>query len=125
MNFRIRRRTLGGTRKPGIFTPSPGSAAVPAPVRNPRISRLTYAHRCVEGVAVEAYRRSGTGIEPGMKIWYVVRDARRYIVDTEWDAGKFDPVCYRGLLEKAWGKVEYAFSAGRKGRRERGDTGLS
>ena len=80
-----------------------------------RISRLTYAHRCIEGAAVDAYRRSGTGIEPGMKIRYVVRDARRYIVDTEWDAGKFDLVYYRGLLEKAWKEVEYAFSAGGRG----------
>ncbi len=90
-----------------------------------RISRTTYAHRCIEGAAVDAYRRSGVGIEPGMKIRYVVRDARRYIVDTEWDAGKFDPVYYRGLLEKAWKEVEYAFPAGRAGRRvpEIGDFG--
>ncbi len=87
-----------------------------------RISHLTYAHRCVEGAAVEAYRRSGTGIAPGMKIRYVVRDARRYIVDTEWDAGTFDVPYYRGLLEKAWGEVEYAFSAGLSRKRERGVT---
>jgi DNA polymerase I len=74
-----------------------------------RISRLTYAHRCIEGAAVEAYRRCGVSVEPGMKIRYVVRDARRYMVDTEWEAGTFDLPYYRGLLEKAWGEIEYAF----------------
>jgi DNA polymerase I len=83
-----------------------------------RISRLTYAHRCIEGAAVEAYRRSGTPIEPGMKIRYVVRDARRYVVDTEWEAGAFDIPFYRGLLEKAWSEVEYAFTCGTDGTRE-------
>ena len=78
-----------------------------------RISRLTYAHRCIEGAAVEAYQRSGTPVEPGMKIRYVVRDARRYVVDTEWEAGAFDVPFYRGLIEKAWGEVEYAFTGGR------------
>jgi DNA polymerase I len=75
-----------------------------------RISRLTYAHRCIEGTAVEAYQRSGAPVEPGMKIRYLVRDARRYVVDTEWEAGTFDVPFYRGLLEKAWGEVEYAFT---------------
>jgi DNA polymerase, archaea type len=77
-----------------------------------RISRLEYAHHCIEGAAVEAYQRSGTPVEPGMKIRYVVRDARRYVVDTEWEAGMFDLPFYRGLLEKAWGEVEYAFTCG-------------
>ena len=48
---------------------------------NRRISRLTYAHRCIEGAAVQAYRDHGIGIAPGMKIRYVVTDARRYQVD--------------------------------------------
>ncbi|MGA2918149.1 type B DNA-directed DNA polymerase [Methanoregula sp.] len=77
-----------------------------------RISRLSYAHRCIEGAAVEAYHRCGVPVEPGMKIRYVVRDARRYVVDTEWEAGTFDVPFYRGLLEKAWGEVEYAFTCG-------------
>jgi hypothetical protein len=47
-----------------------------------------------------------------MNIRYVVRDARRYVVDTEWEAGTFDVPFYRGLLEKAWGEVEYAFTCG-------------
>ena len=80
-----------------------------------RISRLTYAHRCIEGAAVEAYLRSGTPVEPGMKIRYVVRNARRYVVDTEWEAGMFDVPFYRGLIGKAWEEVEYAFTGGRPG----------
>jgi DNA polymerase I len=43
-----------------------------------RISRLTYVHRGIEGAAVNAYRQHGVGIAPGMKIQYVVTDARRY-----------------------------------------------
>ena len=46
-----------------------------------RISRLTYAHRCIEGAAVQAYRDHGIGIAPGMKIQYVVTDGRRYRVE--------------------------------------------
>ncbi|MCX6697130.1 MAG: type B DNA-directed DNA polymerase [Methanoregula sp.] len=36
-------------------------------VINRRISRLTYAHRCIEGAAVKAYKLHGTEIAPGMK----------------------------------------------------------
>ena len=76
---------------------------------NRRISRLTYAHRCLEGAAVQAYRKRGIGIAPGMKIRYVVRDARRYQVDTEWDAAVFDLHYYHNLLEKAWEEIAFAF----------------
>ncbi len=55
-----------------------------------RISRLTYAHRCIEGAAVQAYRDHGIGIAPGMKIQYVVTDARRYRVEPAWCAKSFD-----------------------------------
>jgi DNA polymerase I len=47
------------------------SADPKAMVINRRISRLTYAHRCIEGAAVHAYRKHGVGIAPGMKIRYV------------------------------------------------------
>jgi len=77
-----------------------------------RISRLTYAHRCLEGAAVDAYRTNGVGIAPGMKISYVVRDARKYQVDPAWDAGSFDVSYYRGLLEKAWNEISFAFTQG-------------
>jgi DNA polymerase elongation subunit (family B) len=80
-------------------------------VINRRISRLTYTHRCIEAAAVEAHMRSGAGVAPGMKIGYVVRDARNYRVDTEWDAEEFDLLYYRALLEKAWEEIAYAFRA--------------
>lgn len=84
-------------------------AAPPALAINRRISRTTYAHRCIEGAAVQAYRDAGLQIAPGMKISYVVRDARTYRVDPEWSAERFDLPYYRGLLEKAWKEISYAF----------------
>ncbi len=74
-----------------------------------RISRLTYTHRCLEGAAVQAYRDRGIEIAPGMKIGYVVRDARRYAVDTEWDAATFDLPYYHALLEKAGEEIAFVF----------------
>jgi DNA polymerase I len=80
-----------------------------AMVINRRISRLTYAHRCIEGAAVHAYQKHGVGIAPGMKIRYVVTDARRYQVEPEWNAAAFDLHYYRNLLEKAWEEIAFAF----------------
>jgi len=80
-------------------------------VINRRISRLTYAHRCLEGAAVQAYRDRGIEIAPGMKIGYIVRDARRYAVDTGWYAAGFDIPYYHTLLEKAWEEIAFAFRA--------------
>ena len=77
-----------------------------------RISRLTYAHRCIEGAAVNAYRQCGVPIAPGMKIRYVVLDARTYRVEPEWYAERFDTTYYRELLERAWKEIAYAFRAG-------------
>jgi len=74
-----------------------------------RISRTTYRHRCLEGAAVQTYRDCGVGIEPGMKIEYVVADAKRYCVEPAWNAKTFDAAYYRGLLEKAYGEIAYAF----------------
>jgi DNA polymerase I len=91
---------------------------------NRRISRLTYAHRCIEGAAVNAYRTNGTGIAPGMKISYVVRDARKYQVDPAWDAVSFDRSYYRELLEKAWKEISFAFTQG-DAHSMRGDAGSS
>jgi DNA polymerase I len=87
-------------------------AAVSDLAINRRISRLTYTHRCLEGAAVDAYRTNGIGIAPGSKISYVVRDARKYHVDPAWDAGSFDVSYYRGLLEKAWNEISFAFTQG-------------
>jgi DNA polymerase, archaea type len=74
-----------------------------------RISRTTYAHRCLEGAAVQAYRDAGMEIAPGMMIRYIVRDAHRYQVDPEWAAKDVDIPYYRGLMEKAWKEIAYAF----------------
>lgn len=82
---------------------------LPALAISRRISRTTYAHRCIEGAAVRAYRDAGMEIAPGMKISYVVRDARAYRVDPEWRAERFDLLYYRGLLDKAWKEISYAF----------------
>jgi DNA polymerase I len=77
-----------------------------------RISRTSYAHRCLEGAAVQAYRDAGVHIAPGMKIRYVVRDAGRYCVDTEWDAEAADLPYYTALLQKAADEVTYAYKKG-------------
>ncbi|MDO9550560.1 MAG: type B DNA-directed DNA polymerase [Methanoregula sp.] len=84
-----------------------------------RISRLTYAHRCIEGAAVEAYRQAGVPVAPGMKIRYVVRDARTYRVDPAWNAERFDIAYYRELLERAWKEIAYAFRTGGRDDTER------
>ena len=87
------------------------SAPVNEMVVSRRISRLNYSHRCLEGAAVDAYRRSGMPVAPGMKIRYVVRDAGAYRVDPAWCAGNFDVPYYRQLLERAWAEIAYAFRA--------------
>jgi DNA polymerase I len=74
-----------------------------------RISRLTYAHHCLEASAIQTYRNQGVAVSPGMKISYVVRDAKRYFVDTEWGASIIDAGFYRTLLEKAWQEIAYVF----------------
>jgi DNA polymerase I len=77
-----------------------------------RISRTRYTNRCLEGAAVQAYRDCGVEVAPGMKISYVIRDARRYQVDPEWSAETFDIPYYRSLMEKAWNDIAYAFGGG-------------
>jgi len=75
-----------------------------------RISRLNYTHRCIEGGAVKAYRDHGAELAPGMKIQYVVADARRYIVDPAWCAKTADIPYYRELLDKAYTEISFAFN---------------
>src|SRR5208283_4040565 len=79
-------------------------------VINRRISRLTYANRCIEGAAVQAYRDHGIGIAPGMKIQYVVTDARWYRVEPVWCAKSFDLLFYRELIDKAYAEISFALS---------------
>jgi DNA polymerase I len=85
-------------------------------VINRRISRLTYAHWCIEGAAVQAYRDHRVEIAPGMKIQYVVTDARRYRVEPAWGAKSFDLGYYRELINKAWGEISFATSSGNQNR---------
>jgi DNA polymerase I len=95
------------------------SAPAPEMAISRRISRLTYAHRCIEGAAVNAYRDCGVPVAPGMKIRYVVRDARTCQVDPAWNADRFDLAYYRELLERAWAEIAYAFNAGKGPGKER------
>ena len=44
-----------------------------------------------------------------MEIGYVVRDAKKWEVDTERDASEFDAGYYAKLLEKAWDEVAFVF----------------
>ena len=66
-----------------------------------RVSRLNYSRRCAEASAVQAYMKQGIPLAPGMEIGYVIRDARRWEVDPERTASKFDAGYYRGLLGMA------------------------
>jgi DNA polymerase, archaea type len=74
-----------------------------------RISRLDYDRNCLADSAVRAIGRLGAPLAPGMRIEYVVRDARRRLVDTATDADAFDIHYYRSLLEKAWNELAFAF----------------
>src|SRR5271157_6038167 len=74
-----------------------------------RVSKLNYSLRCAEASAVQAHMKQGIPLAPGMEIGYVIRDARKWEVDPERTASKFDAVYYRGLLEKAWGEAAFVF----------------
>lgn len=56
-----------------------------------------------------AYKRKGVKVSPGMTVGYVVRDANRWDVDTEWDASEFDQDYYRKLIGKAWKVAAFVF----------------
>jgi len=88
------------------------SAPVQEMVISRRISRLNYAHRCIEGAAVKAYRDHGADLSPGMKIQYVVADARRYIVEPAWCAKTIDLLYYRELIDRAWAEISFSFTPG-------------
>jgi DNA polymerase elongation subunit (family B) len=76
-----------------------------------QISRTVYRHRCLEGAAVQAYRERGTEVAAGMRIRYVVEDARRYRAVPARDATTFDAAFYRTLLERARDEVFAAYPA--------------
>ena len=77
-----------------------------------RISTVHYARRCPERGAVEAYRRAGVDVAPGMTLRYVVRDARAGLADCAWDADHADRLYYRRVLAKAWGEVAAGLGPG-------------
>ena len=74
-----------------------------------RISKLGRQKRCAQASAIEAYRRRGVKVSPGMTVEYVVRDARRWEVDGYWDASEFDLDYYGILIKKAWEEAAFAF----------------
>jgi DNA polymerase I len=74
-----------------------------------RISRTTYRHHGLEASAVEAYRRAGIDLSPGMEIGYVVRDAGTWNVAPVWDADLIDRRYYQALLDKAWREIAFPF----------------
>ena len=59
---------------------------------------------------MQAHMKQGIPLAPGMEIGYVIRDARKWEVDPERTASKFDAAYYRGLLEKAWGEAAFVFT---------------
>ncbi|HVP96033.1 type B DNA-directed DNA polymerase [Methanoregula sp.] len=74
-----------------------------------RISRLSYRHQCLEGAAVQAYREQGIALAPGIKIRYVVEDARRYRAVPVRSATTFDLPFYRTLLCRARDEIVAAY----------------
>jgi hypothetical protein len=71
---------------------------------------MNYSRRCAEASAVKAYQKRRLPLATGMKIGYVVMDAKKWEVDTERDASEFDAGYYRELLEKAWDEAAFVFS---------------
>jgi hypothetical protein len=49
-------------------------------------------------------------LAPGMEIGYMVKDARKWEVDPERTASKFDASYYRGLLERARAEAAFVFT---------------
>lgn len=74
-----------------------------------RISKLHYEKRCVQASAIDAYRKRGVKVSPGMTVGFVVRDAGEWDVDTEWDASEFDSDYYGRLIDKAWEEAAFVF----------------
>jgi DNA polymerase elongation subunit (family B) len=73
----------------------------------PFIAEWIIREDVAEASAVKAYQESGLQLAPGMEIGYVVRDAKKWEVDTERGTSKFDAGYYRKLMEKAWDEVAF------------------
>jgi len=74
-----------------------------------RVGRLNYSRRCAEASAVQAHVKQGISLAPGMEIGYVVKDAKRWEVEPEKTASRFDAGYYRKLLQKAWEEAAFVF----------------
>ena len=74
-----------------------------------RVSTLSYSRRCAEASAVKAYQKQGFQLSSGMKIGYVVKNAAKWMVETERDASEFDSAYYRKLLGMAWDEIAFVF----------------
>jgi DNA polymerase I len=74
-----------------------------------RLGRLNYARRCLEASAVQAYRKLGLCLAPGMDMGYVVVDADHWKADAEVNASRYDVAHYARLLEKAWRELTVVF----------------
>ncbi len=79
-----------------------------------RIGREKYTTRCIAGTLLEACHEDGVHISAGMDIPYVIRDARRQAADPEWNLKTADMKYYRGLIDKAYGEIEFVFSSIKK-----------
>ena len=53
--------------------------------------------------------KQGIPLAPEMEIGYVIKDARKWEVDPERIASKFDAIYYR-VLQKAWAEAAFVFS---------------
>jgi DNA polymerase I len=74
-----------------------------------RVSRLNYSRKCAEASAVQAHMEQGNSI--GSWDGNRLRDqgCRKWEVDPERTASKFDTAYYRGLLDKAWNELAFVF----------------
>jgi len=73
------------------------------------IGKTQYKRKCAEASALKAYKKLGFQVKPGMEIGYVVVDAKRWVVKTEWDVEHFDVKYYLRLLNKAWNEISFVF----------------
>ncbi len=73
-----------------------------------RVGRLNYSRRCAEASAVQVHLKQGIKLAPGMKMGYVVKDAKKWDVAPERTASEFDAAYYEKVLDKAWEEVAFA-----------------
>ena len=68
---------------------------------------MSYSRRCAEDSVVVAYQEQGLSLALGMEIGYMIRDDKKWEVDTERYASEFDTGYYGKLLEKALDEVAF------------------